>query len=199
ANVLAINYGTLQLGDTLTRFLGLQNVGQSNLLIDTLVIAGADTADFNLLSDPSPFILVPAQTRVLRIEFDPQSEGDKFANLPIFSNDPDENPLIISLEGSAFDSSRIVIDPPSFDFSDLLLGDSVLTSFTIRNEGGKDLEVADFEMLWFHPDDFPIQTPRAPFTLSPDSSKEIEVMFKPLELGSREGRMRITSNDPIVP
>jgi len=199
ANVLAINYGTLQLGDTLTRFLGLQNVGQSNLLIDTLVLAGADTVDFNLLSDPSPFTLVPAQTRVLRIEFDPMSEGDKFANLPIFSNDPDENPLVISLEGSAFDSSRIIVDPPNYDFGDVLLGDSISTSFTIRNEGGKDLVVSDFEMLWVHRDDFPIQTQRAPFTLPPDSSKEIEVLFRPLELGSREGRMQIRSNDPFAP
>jgi len=199
SNVLAINYGTLQLGDTLTRFVRLQNVGQSNLEIDSLILAGSDTVDFKLLTDPSPFTLIPSASRRFGIEFDPQSPGDKFANLPIYSNDPDENPLVISFEGSAFDSSRIVVEPDRYEFGGVLIGDSLVHSFTVRNDGGQDLIVSDFEMLWLHRDDFPILTPPSPVTLPPDSSMIIDVMFKPLELGTREGQMKITSNDPRTP
>ncbi|MGH1362651.1 MAG: choice-of-anchor D domain-containing protein [Calditrichia bacterium] len=199
SNVLAINYGTLQLGDTLTRFVRLQNVGQSNLDIDTLILAGADTSEFRLLTDPSPFTLIPSASRRFGVEFDPQSPGDKFASLPIYSNDPDENPLVISFQGSAFDSSRIVVEPDRYDFGGVLIGDSLVHSFTVRNDGGKDLVVSDFEMLWLHRDDFPILTTPTPVTLPPDSSMMIDIMFRPLELGTREGQMKIYSNDPRTP
>ena len=89
------------LGLTKTESFTVKNSGDNDLMINTVSISGEDKTDFNIKSDScSGRVLAASETCAVTVEFSPASEGEKYANLEIPSNDPDTPVLNVPLSGT---------------------------------------------------------------------------------------------------
>ena len=92
------NFGNIAVGSTKIQTFTVTNTGNADLIIGSLSITGTDAAEFSVQNDNcSGQTLAPQGTLTVEIKFSPISTGAKSATLNIPSNDPDENPLSVSL------------------------------------------------------------------------------------------------------
>jgi hypothetical protein len=79
----------------------VDNKGTADLLTGTISITGADNTEFGIQSENcSNKTIAPLEGCTVDIEFLPVSEGVKYADLSIMSNDPDTPDLMVSLSGT---------------------------------------------------------------------------------------------------
>jgi hypothetical protein len=77
------------------------NDGTASLSIGAVSLAGGNSNQFVKASDScSKKTLAPAASCTVTTRFKPTSTGAKTANIVIPSNDPDENPVNVSLTGT---------------------------------------------------------------------------------------------------
>jgi hypothetical protein len=103
------------------------NTGRSSLIITRIVING--DSDFSLCNGEFQTV-EPGEWGHFGIQFIPKSAGPRKATASIYSNDPDENPLIISIVGVGL-MPVLSLSATTLDF-----GASINSlSFTISNAG----------------------------------------------------------------
>ena len=68
------------------------------LKVSRLSLSGPNAGEFHLSLD-SLNLINPGKNKTFKVQFSPQSEGNKEALLSIISNDPDESPYVVSLSG----------------------------------------------------------------------------------------------------
>jgi len=102
--ISSIDYGVVQLYDPEIdptgnyEVLYIYNEGLAELNISSVTLDGP--ADFEFVDNCTAFSpIVPGGFCVMPVFFKPTSGGEKSATLTIISDDPDENPLIISILG----------------------------------------------------------------------------------------------------
>jgi hypothetical protein len=99
-NPAAIAFGRVNIGSTSTQAIAVTNNGQGNLSVGNITLGGADADQFSIQNDNcSGQALGPVGSATLQVVFNPTSTGNKIANLSISSNDPDENPVNVTLTG----------------------------------------------------------------------------------------------------
>jgi hypothetical protein len=77
------------------------NQGLADLAIDALSLTGPHGPEFLIQNDGCTGAeLASSETCALQVIFSPVSPGEKRAQLSISSNDPDENPFLVSLAGT---------------------------------------------------------------------------------------------------
>jgi hypothetical protein len=91
------DYGNVILGNFSDKVFEFSNGGDATLQLTNVSIIGS--SNFQILGDV-PTSLLPGKTHQLTIRFSPSTEGVKSATLRIDSNDPDENPFEVSLNGT---------------------------------------------------------------------------------------------------
>lgn len=84
-------------------FMFVNNDGNIDLNVTSGALEGADSADFELFDNCTNFkpVVPPGEACGITIDFKPITIGEKSATLTLFSNDPDENPLVIPITGTA--------------------------------------------------------------------------------------------------
>ncbi|MBW6485303.1 MAG: choice-of-anchor D domain-containing protein [Syntrophobacterales bacterium] len=98
------NFVNINIGDTSTKTFTVSNTGSADLSIGTIAIA--DTSEFSITGACSTPI-APSSSCTFQAQFSPLSAGAKSATITIQSNDPDENPLNISLTGTGVDGTAV--------------------------------------------------------------------------------------------
>ncbi len=114
-NVLfpAFTLGGAPVSQTIT----LTNKGTGNLIIGN--IANPANTDFTIVTDNcSSKTLVPAATCTINMSFSTTTAGSKTGTLSIPSNDPDENPLLLTLRGNTGDDADNDGIPNDIDIDD---------------------------------------------------------------------------------
>jgi len=96
---LSLNFGQVILGQHAERNFVVRNEGTSDLDISQFVLS--DAGNFTMGDGAGSFTLKKGASQNVIVRFKPSSVGLKKTTLKVFSNDPDENPVIISLEGEA--------------------------------------------------------------------------------------------------
>ena len=86
----------------------IRNSGTAKLTGLGVTLTGADKSRFRV-SDPAKFSLAPGESTSIRVTFKPASKSLANASLAISSNDKDENPFNIKLQGSVV---RLIDDMP---------------------------------------------------------------------------------------
>ncbi|MGC8977357.1 MAG: CFI-box-CTERM domain-containing protein [Candidatus Ratteibacteria bacterium] len=98
------NFGSIKVGeesDVLT--IGVLNAGTENLVINGSIQVSGDTSDYQIVSDGvSGATISSGSSKTIQVKFKPQSNGTKTIQIKIYSNDPDENPVNINLEGEGY-------------------------------------------------------------------------------------------------
>ncbi|MGH1364182.1 MAG: choice-of-anchor D domain-containing protein [Calditrichia bacterium] len=177
----------------------ISNVGQSTLVVDTLVIVGPDSGEFNLSAlsgDRGPFSLPGGASRGATVFFEPLSAGNKSAILEIYNSDGDENPVLVSLSGIAYAAPNIVTDPVDFNFGEVLLGDTVSQQLNIYNTGSAELVITETRISSGEPIQYSILSGGGMMTIAPGDSAQLTVGFHPVELNDISAGLVIESNDP---
>jgi hypothetical protein len=98
---------TVPIGFPQTLSFTIQNGGLGEDITGLAVTKdGTDAGDFVVITDPVPPIAGPLGTTNLIVQFNPNTAGPKTAALHIASNDADENPYDINLNGTALSFSQ---------------------------------------------------------------------------------------------
>jgi P pilus assembly chaperone PapD len=90
---------------TVSKTLKIRNDGNANLVVQELLITGANASEFWLLYTEWPFTLTPGQEQQVLISFAPTSTGPKNAALRITSNAQNAAVFQVSLSGNGLNLS----------------------------------------------------------------------------------------------
>lgn len=114
-------------------------------------------------------------------------------NQPMLGNSQSTNIITGSSSGSVTVlTPNITVSVPSLDYGRVPIGSSVEQTFQITNTGNRDLIING---LNFNNQQFSTTTP-SNFSITPNSSRSITVMFSPVLKGTLIKQLQISSNDP---
>jgi Abnormal spindle-like microcephaly-assoc'd, ASPM-SPD-2-Hydin len=99
---LSINFGSIAVNKkSADQTVTVKNDGTANLNIAAITLGGTNANQFDLASDKcSKKTLAPNASCTVTLRFKPTATGAKTASLTMPSNDPDENPVNMSLSGT---------------------------------------------------------------------------------------------------
>jgi ELWxxDGT repeat protein len=108
-----INFGEVTQGAPPgVRTIRVANAGTDRLTGLEVEFVGSNADDFTVLPPGLPSTLEPGSDSTIDVAFAPRAEGTRSATLRVASNDPDDSPFLIGLEG-------IGAPPPVFTWSGL--------------------------------------------------------------------------------
>lgn len=136
---IAVANDTLTFGEV---FIGAQaalTLLVTNTGTEPLSIASAVAAPEVFSVTPASATLAPGAREIFTTTFAPVSESASSGTLTLTSNDPDENPTVITLFGNGVAPPSIAVAPDSLAFI-LNAGDSASANLTIANNGSSALQ-----------------------------------------------------------
>jgi predicted outer membrane repeat protein len=180
----------------------IKNLGPANLNRLAITVTGTDIADF-LVSQPLTNTVLPLDNTTFTIKFVPKSFGPRTATVSVSSDDADENPFEIKVQGNSIQPEIDIQQPlgtslvtaiSEVDFgavSDLAETDK---TFTILNRGNASLVLSGLRAQGANASDFIVFAPSTA-NLAANSSTTFKVKFKPAAGGSKTASIIIPSND----
>jgi hypothetical protein len=190
------DYGDVEVeGSKIQRFV-VTNTGGADLVVSLTSLVGGDAAEFNITNGGGGFTLAPSATRNVDVQFSPSSAGSKSAILRFVSNDPDENPKDISLNGNGVLRPNISVSPSSKNYGNVVVDSNATQTFVVRNDGSADLIVSSTYLTGTHISQFSIQSGGGTFTLTPSGTRNVNVRFNPTSAGVKNAILRFANNDP---
>ncbi len=129
-----LDFGAIIVGETATVPLFIRNIGTANLVVEDLSIEG--DAVFNFTFEGN-IVVAPGQTYELPVQFRPLETGEFSGTLLITSNDPDEQVVRANLLGVGLTPPPpdITVSDYSYNYGDILIGNTANWRLTITNDG----------------------------------------------------------------
>ncbi len=203
----SVSFGTVNTGSSGSPLtFTITNAGTGDLTGIVVSKTGSTSGDFTI-DGPADTTLIPSATTTFTVTFSPSADGARAATLEITSNDPDENPFTVSLNGSGVTpppaAPEILVERGATPLSTggtLALEDTVTgtdgnpETITIRNTGTADLTGLSVTVEGTNPGDFPVTQPLVA-TLAPAESTTFTFGFSPNADGPRTAVVKISSND----
>ncbi|MGH8103514.1 MAG: choice-of-anchor D domain-containing protein, partial [bacterium] len=190
------NYGTVLVGQQADKVFRVQNDGNANLVLGT--VTNPSGAFSKITDNCSNQTLPPTAFCEVTTRFAPTTEGVQNNSFLIPSNDADENPVTVSLQGTGIATTPdITVNPTDWTYGNVNVGASVDKVIQVRNDGNVNLVLGA------------VTSPSAPFskvsdacsnqTLTPTQTCDITARFAPTSAGPFNGNFAIPSNDPDEP
>jgi len=137
-----VDFGVQRLGRSVERTIAISNAGEVLLKGVSLSLDGPDAASFEMVSAPPASVLAPGDSTNVTVRFTPAFEGPKHAALHITSNDPDDSPFDVALQGTGrlpvFGVISLDLPPDSTLYVN---EDTGVVSIPVIRKGGADDEV----------------------------------------------------------
>gem|GEM_PF-1029305 len=198
------DFGPVLTGDTPELEFTIRNPGSETLTGLGITIDGTDSALFTLTASPTGPLTGPAGSTTFTVRFAPMSIGLKSATLHIASNDSDENPFNIVLNGTGtVPTPEIAVEQPEStdlmtgamtDFGSLAANNNTDLIFTIRNPGTADL--TDVAVTIDGTDSALFTVTAIPDSvITPAGTTTFTVRFAPVSTGLKSATLHIASND----
>lgn len=171
-----IDFGRTEVGAEVTEEVQVENGGDRTLEVE---LATTDPFALSL----GHLTLSPGDSRPVDVRYAPTAPGDQPGTITLASNDPDRPTASVELIGRAEAEPPCSLDitPPSLDFGEVALGDQLILSFAITNEGARTCMIRDlrtsgagFELT--------NGAPRS-IALDPGASVAVAVRFEPSSSG----------------
>jgi len=195
-NPTSHNYGSVAVGASASQTFVVSNTGNQNLDVTSTSLFGSNANEFTI-DDAGAFTLSPGATRNMVVSFNPASQGNKSAALRFDNNDPNHNPLNVSVSGSGFvPVPDIAVNLTSHNFGQVILGASTAKVFVVSNTGNLDLNVSATSVIGSDAGEFSVVSGGGSFTLAPGGSRNIQVSFNPAVEGPKSATLRLDSDDP---
>jgi Abnormal spindle-like microcephaly-assoc'd, ASPM-SPD-2-Hydin len=201
---LAVNpspetFGSVQLGNRMSKSAVLSNTGNSSLTISQATVSGTG---FSLSGLSMPLTLAPGQAVSVTTTFAPQSSGSKSGSLSwTYSIQktklhgkgfPSSNSTATtSLSGTGTTPGQLTANPTSLNFANVQVGSSQTQSATLTNSGGSSLTVSQATLTG---SSFTLSGLTLPLTLGAGQSVTFSVVFAPQSAGTLSGNVGFTSD-----
>lgn len=189
----AIDFGSLQLGQSASRTLTVTNQGDLPLGISNVSVTGdsAFTETNNCNS------VAGGQSCAITLTYTAAEEGTQSATLVIESTDEDESVINIPLSGTGQVelTAEISVNPASLDFGTVTIGESSTKTVTVSNTGGAALTVNQVTLAG----DAFTKASDTCGTVNPGASCSIGITYAPVEAASSTGSLVILSDDIDTP
>ena len=190
---LAVNFGTVLVGNSSQLNITITNTGTVNLTIGTISMSG--NAGFSLLNNPSGQ-LSPNQSATLYVKFAPTSAGIATGSITIPSN-AYPGKLIVICTGIAVQPLPIMLFTPlAVNCGVVQLGSASSQAVTIKNIGTANLTIESISMSG-NTEFSLLNNPSG--QLSPKQSATLYVKFIPTSVGLATGKITIVSDFIVYP
>jgi hypothetical protein len=189
----------------------IENLGEADLYIGNIYFNSGDIAQFSIISPSIPYSLAPSETTNFTVKFTPTEPITYEAVIKIVSDDPDELPYTITVQGTGASADPLfqdinvkneltgnVISSGSlgYDFTSVGVGTAVPVTFTIENAGSAALTISVPVVSSGDFFDYSIDTSSLSTTIFPGGNTSFEVIFSPQSTGSKTITVQIDNDDP---
>lgn len=191
---LAVPTGTLTfaqapVGETVQKNLFAINEGTAPLTLQGATVAGANAADFDVVSGDTG-TLAPGDTQSVVLAFAPTASGSRSAGVTLES---DGGSAFVDLVGGA-SQGQPTLDPATVSFPTVSTGSaSAPASIRLRNEGNAAFDVGSVTLVGSDPGAFRVGTPDAD-RLLPGESTPLDVTFAPDVGGALEAGLEVQTS-----
>jgi len=185
---------SLDLGDvsppnSLSGKLFLQNTGNYPLSITTADFPTGD-ALFSVTSPLFPISLESGERGEIEVEFKPLKAGDFRSVLAIISDDPDLGIVEIPIRGISSET-KLRLVPSPFSFGEILVGKS--SEPVLLNVTSEVAAIARISIE--HSSDAQFTWAEETFSIPPEESRQIAVVFTPSSKGVKETTLMLRGED----
>ncbi|MBN2010179.1 choice-of-anchor D domain-containing protein [candidate division KSB1 bacterium] len=185
-----LNFGQVLVNSVKLDSIYIRNVGLEPLIIDSVVVNGADSVAFTRMAAIGGSIL-PGDSLLTTVEFHPQQTRGYRVNLIVNSNAL-TNPDTLELRGQGI-WGEFSYWPDSPNFGNVRVGSTKIDSFYVKNIGYAPLNVQKFQVNSELDTIFRVIDTLA-ITLAPNDSQAVRCSFKPAIAGSVTGSVTVTSD-----
>ncbi len=184
----AVNFGTIEAGQTVQRTITIRNTGTA-----PLEITGIQSNVSGLTFTPYMFTLVPNGSQTVTVTFPSSSEGTFSGTITISSNDlkSGTQTLSVSVTVQPRPVPAIAVQQTAVNFGAIEAGQTGQRTIAIMNTGTAPLEITGIES-----DVSGLTFDTTMFTLEPDGSQTVTITFPSSTEGTFSGNITISSNDP---
>ena len=183
---VGLDFGSVEVGQRLTRRVTVLNQGQAELHIENVAIEG--TA-FALDSRDSSATIAPQGRLDLSAAFVPQSEGDQSGILRLYTSDPQAATVAIPLAGRGqISPPRIEIISGDIDFGNVPIGGTAHGHLLLWNRGGQP-GVVEVAMAADEGVEFGLE--QHSVLVQPKASAQVALSFSPKESGARQATLHV--------
>ena len=197
-----LDFGRIAMGTDSTRFFRIKNTGMATLYIgkDSLSILASDTSAFSFNFTNNLRLAPGDSSGLIPVTFAPTDTINYVDTLIVFSNDRDKSPFSLPLLGSAYDSSKPVIQVlpgATLNFGDIIVTNEKDSSVVISNIGQKNLIISAITQLQGQDKSaFSLNHSAVPIELLPTQKDTILITFKSAKpFGTKKTQIQIESND----
>lgn len=136
-----LNNSTVFIGNQASINVTIENQGTNTMNLTSASFSGTNAADF--ATTIAPGTVAGGGSNNYSITFTPTGTGSRFATLNIGSNDPDENPYVIYLEGVGTDNlaTQPTSNPSSLSFSNV-------QAYTLSGSYNAGTNASKYIVLW---------------------------------------------------
>ncbi len=94
------SYSDVAVGSAEPRTFSVENNGSSDLIINVAGITTSGSGDFQITSFPGSATIAPGNAESFEVTYTPSSLGSGSFSVSVPSNDPNDNPYVVTLEGT---------------------------------------------------------------------------------------------------
>ena len=193
------DFGNVVVGGSSTKTFTISNTAvNGNLVISSIGMTGGNAGMFSVAKDTCPSLtptIIPGGSCTIKATFSPTSIGAKSTTMRISSNDPDENPVDVSLSGTGA-LPDISVNPTSLNFGSAVTGSSSTKTLTISNTGLATLSIYTIGISGTHASQFSKQNDNCSGqNIASLTSCTVDVKFSLTSTGKKTATLSINSND----
>jgi hypothetical protein len=188
----SLGFGSVRAGQAKDLQLTVRNTGSATLTVSSIT---SSNAQFSVNSPTGSFNVAAGASAIVSVRFAPNSSGAKTGTLSINSNDPSRGRVDVAMTGTGL-APVIEVAPPSLNFGNVGVGESLSLRLTVRNTGNAPLNISS---ITSSDSQFTISLLTTSFALPANTSVNISVRFAPTSAGAKTGTLSINSNDPTRP
>ncbi len=189
-----LDFGLLSYEDPASvRTFTVSSIGADPATIDSIEIQGDEALSFTLLTPFMETVLDPGESMDIQVAFQPVASNQIMAEAVVFSDDPEESSIPVTLIGQGA-APDLLISPSPLNFGSTYVGCSKPNEVTLSNIGQEDLVIYSIGGV---AEPFSIEgTPSFPMTLMPEESYTMNMDFIPAIDGQYTDILEVMSNDP---
>lgn len=193
-----LDWGGAQVSVPTPANLNILNEGGAALTIDQFFLFGQDSALFAFDSlPPLPVVIAPDSFLAIPMTFTPDTLGERFANVRMITDDPDDPLFDVTLKGTGV-FRKIAVSSDTLTFPGTATNSSSSAVLQILNDGIVDLRIDSIAVTGADSADFSATITGLPLTIPAGGVPvDVETGFAPLTKGQKTATLEIYSNDVI--
>ncbi len=189
-----LDFGDRPVGEPISDVVLLWNTGESDLLLVDFI---PPTTEGLEVTTPSLFSLPPGGSQELAVTWTPGFAGNMLDGFSLeVGGSPDDTELATVTVSGAGQGGVMTISSQEFDFGEVNVGCNSEVLFTLTNTGNADLSIETLTLdgdgvFTVHADTL---AEPFPWVVAPFTSRDIKVVYEPIERNLDKGVVTLTSD-----